>query len=61
MHRAADTACDKTVAHAAPATSILQGTMNTISKTTFSSDEKTRKYSGVLESPSARSILEIIL
>ena len=61
MHNAAEIACASTVAHAAPATSMPNGTINTTSSTTFNTEEKIRKYSGVRESPNARRILEIIL
>ena len=52
---------ERIVAQAAPATPIWNGTINRISRKIFKTEENTRKKSGVLLSPSARSILEIIL
>ena len=49
------------VAQAAPATPICMGTINKISRKIFKTEENTRKYSGVLLSPRALSILEIML
>ena len=39
----------------------VDGTINRISRKIFNTDENTRKYNGVLLSPNARSIFEIIL
>ena len=49
------------VAYAAPAMSILNTITNTRSSITFSTAENIRKYSGRLESPTARSIAEPML
>ena len=38
-----------------------KGTINRISRKIFNTDENTRKYNGVLLSPNARSIFEIML
>ena len=61
VQSAADKNWLTTVAHAAPATPICKGTMNTTSSTTLSKAENTKNTSGVRLSPKARSMLEIML
>ena len=50
--------CESTVASAAPPTPMPNGTMNTISRTTFRIDEKTRNIKGSLLSPRALRIFD---
>ena len=52
---------ENTVAYAGPLTSKWRKTMVTISRTMFTTDARTRKMSGVRESPSARMMPEIRL
>lgn len=53
--------CESAVAIAAPATPILNVTTNSRSSTTFIRQQAMRKYSGCLESPTARRIAEPML
>ena len=57
-HRTADTACENTVAIAAPATPHFKLIIQKISKKIFSTAEIAKKINGVLESPIARKILD---
>ena len=52
---------ERTVAAAAPPTPIPHGTMKTISRTTFRSDEMIRYISGRRLSPNALSMLDMRL
>ena len=61
VHNIADKSWLSTVAQAAPATPILNGTINTTSRTMFKREENTRKTRGVRLSPNARRILDIML
>ncbi len=53
--------CESAVAIAAPATPILNVTTNSRSSATFIRQQAMRKYSGCLESPTARRIAEPML
>ena len=53
--------CDTTVATPAPATPIFTYNISIKSKAIFMTDDNTRKYTGVLLSPSERIIPDTIL